>query len=230
LLDLTNICIAAMTETKNKKFDINIVVLGCESTGKTTVVNALCGGEYSEANYGRTTEGINIFRLSKVPEKEVMCIDLEEDASSKRSPSANLDETRCNKRSRNIELTFNKIKENNEALRQSRKRGQESKFDIALNELPITMRNDAQLVITESPGLNVSKDINKDARAYIEDKWASFDAALLVMDARQSVDYDDQMESLSFVHKLCSSTKKEIPVFILCNKVSYNRSNFEVPL
>lgn len=81
------------------------------------------------------------------------------------------------------------------------------------------MREDTQLVITEAPGLNISNKANKEGRAYFENHWDELDAVVLVMDARQSVDYDDQMENLELIYRL-SSTKKAIPCFILCNKVS----------
>jgi len=55
-----------------------------------------------------------------------------------------------------------------------------STFDVPV-KLPITMRDDCQLVIVEAPGLNISSKDNGDSRAYFRDNWDSFDACFLVM-------------------------------------------------
>ena len=209
-----------MTDSNDKKFDIIIGILGCESTGKSTVLNTLCGGEYTEAKYGRTTEGINMFRLveavgpSNLPTKDTIL----RDPGVKRPLVSSGESEPTSKRLRSMATSLSTIKENNEVLRQADRRGEVSSVNLTVDKLPIKMRDDAHLVIMESPGLNAGRKGNEAARAYVETNWHKLDAAVLVMDARKSVDYDDQMENLVLLHRLCT-TKKDIPIFILCNKV-----------
>jgi len=55
-------------------------------------------------------------------------------------------------------------------------------------------------------------------RDFVKKSWDSFDCAIVVMDACQGVNTQEQVDLLKFV-KLCNQTYKNIPIIILCNKV-----------
>ena len=45
-------------------FEIKVAVVGPVSAGKSTLINALLVGKYSEVSIRRTTAGVNFFRLT----------------------------------------------------------------------------------------------------------------------------------------------------------------------
>ena len=210
---------AAMTSLQSK-FQLKVAVLGCESTGKSTVVNALCAAGCSEASWGRTTAGINTFRLFTMPSAKgnvattSMVIDLNESDGTKRSAPDQTEQS--NKRIRTVQSICAKIKENNKDGTITSEGS--ATFDVPVAELPITMRADNQFVIVEAPGLNKSKAESAQFRLHFEDQWDTLDAVIVVIDAQEKSDHADQEESLQFVFDLWKS-KKQIPCFILCNKV-----------
>jgi Dynamin family len=191
-------------------------------TGKSTFVNALVGAAVSETNFGRTTEEINVFRLhSKSMEPAEMVVDLDPTSETKKRPFSSKDEElEYIKRFRSAEDTLTKIEHRNEELKKSPSpaKGKVQTFDLLVAKLPISMRENTQLCIIESPGLNLSIPDHKEFRTYFEENWETMDAVVLVIDARVSADSEDQMENAQFVHTLLE--KKKIPVYVLCNKVS----------
>jgi signal recognition particle receptor subunit beta len=202
------------------KFDIKIAVVGCESTGKSTVVNAICAAECTQVNYRRTTEGINIFHLIETPSLESPASiqdsdqhfdSRDSDSHDRKRPSEDIGGS-DKKRLKLVETIFKRIKAKN--VDNAGSGAGISTFEVPVKELPITMRDDCRLCLVEAPGMNTSDN----SRDYFSDNWDTFDAVVLVMDSQEKVDHRDQIENMEFIHKLLK--KKNIPCFILCNKVS----------
>lgn len=204
------------------KFDINIAVLGCQSTGKSTVVNALCGAEVTEVNFQRTTEGINIYSLSQpTPSAEVPggVIDIDDSGEEgKKRRSSPEEDVAYTKRFRLAEETFIKVKQRNVELKNALPGEQTKYYEVPLlvAKVPISMRENTQLRIIESPGLNNADHV--ESRQYFEKNWDTLDGCILVVDAKLSADHEDQKQTMTFVRDLCINVK-EIPCFIVCNKV-----------
>ena len=179
---------------KTQTFEIKVALLGYVSAGKTTVLNALLQGKFSEVSMRRTTAGVNFFRVY-APTK-----------SSTLEPD-NL---------RTAEHTLHEITNDNARLRQA-KEIQESTFDIAIDEPLCEMHKDTKLVLVDIPGLNEagSKDMYRD---YVNSKWDTFDCVIVVMDVVQGVNTEEQVQLLELVKKNLMNNKN-LPVIVLCNKV-----------
>eukprot|EP00539_Tryblionella_compressa_P009996 CAMPEP_0178795558 /NCGR_PEP_ID=MMETSP0745-20121128/10183_1 /TAXON_ID=913974 /ORGANISM="Nitzschia punctata, Strain CCMP561" /LENGTH=228 /DNA_ID=CAMNT_0020453945 /DNA_START=1024 /DNA_END=1708 /DNA_ORIENTATION=+ len=204
-------------------FEIRVAVIGYVSVGKTTVINALFGEEYGEVAMKRTTAVVNSFRLSSVPEDSMVV-----DSVINRLPaSATLKET----------IHDNASHRNSSVVR-------EKTFDIALEAPLHHMRADTKLVIVDIPGINeagtsskykdyvssFSDETNKLSAKflspltlalssqYTDGNWHTFDIVVVVMDARQGVNTEEQNDLLMLVQQNLSS-KRVIPVVILGNKV-----------
>jgi GTPase Era involved in 16S rRNA processing len=52
---------------------------------------------------------------------------------------------------------------------------------------------------------------------HVKEKWATFDCVVVVMDGKQGVNSEEQVNLLNLVKE--SMDTKEVPVIILCNKV-----------
>jgi signal recognition particle receptor subunit beta len=78
------------------------------------------------------------------------------------------------------------------------------------------MHPNTRLVLVDIPGLNEAKMGNK-YKDYVKSKWHMFDCVIVVMDAKQGVNTDDQVELFRFVKS--NQTIRWQPVIILCNKV-----------
>ena len=196
----------------------------CQDTGKSTVSNSLCGALCTPAGYGRTTEGINIFRLyTKAQVKDGVAEDRDatdeqpaDDGSDRKRPASNMEGLSNAKRYRYAECVHEEIKEKNR--RHQGLGGGPTVYDVLVKELPITMRDDCRLVLVEAPGLNTSSE---ESRAYFADNWDEFDAVIVVVDAQEKADHRDQIENLVLIRSHLE--KKDIPCFILCNKVRLPR-------
>ena len=109
------------------------------------------------------------------------------------------------------------ISTDNERLRASNK-VEERFFDVEVSEpLLKEIRSDTKLVLVDIPGINEagSKSVYKD---WVDSKWDTFDAVILVMDATKGVNTEEQVQLLELV-QANNKSKKDIPVFILGNKV-----------
>ena len=93
----------------------------------------------------------------------------------------------------------------------------EKVFDIEV-EYPICeMREDTQLVLVDIPGINEA-DSSKKYKDFVESKWNTFDCVVVVMDAIQGVNTQEQVELLKLV-KANNESQKHLPTIILLNKV-----------
>lgn len=167
-----------------QNFEIKVGLLGYVSVGKTTGLNALFQGKFSEVSMKRTTAGINFFRVSSLtkPPKR-----------TKTSGSANYDsmdwqdldgattasgdsESSCV----DADDTLKEITTDNAKLRESNEL-QEKIFDIELDEpLLKDMRDDTRLVIVDIPGINEA-GTRKLYLDYVEKTWDTYDAMVVIM-------------------------------------------------
>jgi GTPase Era involved in 16S rRNA processing len=200
-----------------QSFEIKVAILGYVSVGKTTVLNALFQGKFSEVSMRRTTAAINMFRISTRKQDitkedtaaDATCTDgWSPDKGEPQTASSTLKETMADNK---ILRTANVIKEKT--------------FDIQLDEPLCEMRPDTSLVIVDVPGLNEagSSDMYK---GYVEQQWDTYDCVVVIMDAEKGVNTDEQVSLLEFV-KMKQQRSKDIPVIVLCNKVD-DPSNEEI--
>lgn len=146
-------------------FELKVGLLGHVSVGKTTGLNALLQGKFSEVSMKRTTAGINRFRLSS---RKQPAIDAVEEIDRKKG------------RHHSAPDTLNEITEDNAKLRQSNM-VQEKVFDIELNEpLLNDIREDTRLSIVDIPGINEAGASNAYLN-FVEKTWDTYDAMIVVM-------------------------------------------------
>ena len=185
-----------------EKFEIRVAIFGYVSVGKTTVINALLGAEYGEVSMRRTTSTVNSFRL--VPKDEATTQDGDDDSvqivTNTRSAKDILEES----------VEDNAKNRNNEVVK-------EKTFNITLEEPLHDMRDDTILTIVDIPGINEAGTSSK-YKDYVNDHWHSFDIAVVVMDGRQGVNTEEQLDLLQLA-KSNSEKIREIPIIIVCNKV-----------
>jgi small GTP-binding protein len=204
-----------MTQVKagtmiTQKFEIKVALLGYVSVGKTTVLNAMFRDKFSEVSMRRTTAGINFFRVVN-PEVPKNNVEGDPSLTHHEQWSVVADE----ETQKPVDV-LKEIEASNRELREAR-RIEEKWFNIELEEPLCEMRQDTSLVIVDVPGMNEA-DSESLYSKYVEDNWKSFDCVVIVMDARQGVNTEEQVGLLELV-KRNLTTKKDIPVIILFNKV-----------
>lgn len=187
-------------------FVIRVAVLGHVSARKSTVVNALLQGKFSQVGMRRTTEGVNSFRIHtpmQVHEPPPSTTTDESDKSTLyqgflkvEQPSAAAVDSMPWHPGHTVEKlstakdTLEKITRDNTKIRAATTTPNdvlhESVFDVELDELLCEMRPDTRLVLTEVPGLNQagSEAVYRD---YVLSHWNSLDCVIVVMDDCQGV-------------------------------------------
>ena len=204
----------------SKKFEIRVALLGYVSVGKTTVLNAIFRDKFSEVSMKRTTAGINFFRVMKSEPlvKEEPDAKSASDDKKKRACTIPLVATGSAKKAKTANETLKEITALNRELREARKI-KEMWFDIELDhdEPLCAMRDDTSLVLVDIPGINEA-DTDNIYMAYIQEHWGEFDCVIVVMDARQGVNTEEQVDLLKLV-KDNLATKRRVPTIILFNKV-----------
>lgn len=192
-------------------FEIKIALVGYVSVGKTAVLNALFRDKYSEMAMRRATAGVNHFRVTTAAETEDMEVDDNNDGGEKWTATAvHVDNPRT------AASILQETTVDNATLRESNV-VQEKTFDVELDEPLCKMRKDTRLVVVDIPGINEAGTSSK-YKDYVAEKWYTFDCVVVVMDGRQGVNTEEQVELLRFVEENCR-TKKAVPVIVLCNKV-----------
>jgi small GTP-binding protein len=193
---------------KNRSFDIQVALLGNVSAGKSTVLNALLQGKYSEVAMRRTTAGVNFFRVHATSATTDTA-----DTDSESAPDFESLEPESLQASNE---TLQTITTDNAILRDLNEI-QEKTFDIELDQPICHMRKDTKLVLIDIPGLNdaESKDLYQN---YVSSKWSSFDCVIVVVDYTQAVNTEEQVQLLAFVNDNLKKNRN-IPVIVLCNKV-----------
>ena len=203
---------------KSPAFQIRVVILGHVSVGKTTVLNALLGDKFSEVAKKRTTAGINHFKIVSSMRGNINEITPEADDDGRTSKKAEYDEA-CDLTSDDMmpaEEALAKITAENVELRKKNSI-QECTLNVELAEPLIPMQPNTNLVITDVPGVNEAGS-SKMYLNYLEKVWDDFDCVIVVMDADQGVNTEEQVQLLEFV-KTNLKKYKSMPTFILCNKV-----------
>jgi len=215
-----------------QSFEIKVAMLGYVSVGKSTVINALFQDKYSEVSMRRTTAGINFFRVSAPCKKQEEKIKGGESDPPKRqqknykgkSSFASKTDLECDSSFSDDELekvqdameTHATIAKDNSVLRKENII-QEKTFDIELDKNIVEMRDDTKLVLVDIPGINEAGSSNIYLE-YVAKHWETFDCVIVVMDAVQGVNTEEQIKLLEFVNTSVES-RKNIPVIVLCNKV-----------
>jgi GTPase SAR1 family protein len=207
-------------------FEIRIALIGHVSAGKTTVMNALFREKYGEVSMGRTTAGINYFRISAKTNLEALVTGEDEGLEGKESTDANPSRAESkegmkwsaveDRENRTAKSTLAEIAADNAKLRELDEI-QEKFFDIELDEVFCDMRKDTALVLVDVPGINEAGSGSK-YKKFVDDKWNTFDCVVLIMDARQGVNTEEQVALLEFTKRNLKE-KKDVPVLILSNKV-----------
>uniref|UniRef100_A0A6U3CFX6 Dynamin N-terminal domain-containing protein n=1 Tax=Entomoneis paludosa TaxID=265537 RepID=A0A6U3CFX6_9STRA len=182
-------------------FEIKVALIGYVSVGKTTFLNALLKDKYSEVSMKRTTAGINKFRISTKPK----------DAETNQE-SGNWSPEEC----RTAESTLEEITKDNQNLRDADTL-QEKTFDIEIDEHLVEMRKDTSLVFVDVPGINEA-GASKKYKEYVVDNWHSFDCVIVMLDGRQGVNTEEQVELLGLVKSSCQNIK-DISTIIVMNKI-----------
>lgn len=147
----------------------------------------------------RTTAGVNHFVLSTLSGKrdaETRTLSEVEGIPQNASPktaegSTSALESRTTNGYRSAASTLHEITADNAAFRESTE-VHVKYFDIEIEEAICTMRDDTRLAIVDIPGLN---EAGADAkyRAYVENKWSTFDCVVVVMDGRQGANTEEQV-------------------------------------
>jgi small GTP-binding protein len=188
-------------------FDINVAVIGNVSAGKSTLLNALLRAKYSEVSMKRTTAGINYFRLHvKKPT---------EPGSIAQGSKGTTQWAREVDSPVSASATLKEITADNAVLRKETKI-QEKYFDVMVEDSPSDMHPDTRLVLVDIPGINEACMGTK-YKDFLAAKWRAFDCVIVVMDGKQGVNTDDQINLLKMVKD--NQKVRWQPVIVLCNKV-----------
>ncbi|CAB9505888.1 expressed unknown protein [Seminavis robusta] len=176
--------------------EIRVALLGHVSVGKTTVLNAILGDKFGEVSMRRTTAGINFFRI--VPSTLATT---EEKDQEEIKPADKVHE---------------EIEASNKKLRESQQI-EEKWFTIQIDKQLCEMREKTSLVMVDIPGINEA-DTNSIYMNYVQENWKDFDCVIVIMDARQGVNTEEQVGLLRLVKENLAA-KKHVPVIVMFNKV-----------
>jgi small GTP-binding protein len=196
-----------MTFDSLTDFHIKVALIGYVSVGKTTILNALLRDKYGEVAMGRATASVNYYCCTSKSQQPVSSASSVMSSSSSWSanglpqPAAEIHQqtVRDNARLRHagtVEVSW---------------------FDVELDQDLCPMRDDTKLVVVDIPGINEAGTSSK-YKDYIAQHWHSFDCVVVVMDGRQGVNTEEQVELLKLAKTNCDRTKN-VPVIVLCNKI-----------
>ena len=185
------------------------------SVGKSTVLNALLGDTFSPVAFKQTTAGINSFRITQPPEneREEPAEPSPEQESSSKQVWLTIDEER---QIQEADIVHKEISKDNKELGSS-DIVKDRTFYVRTTYPICKMRKDTQLVLIDIPGINEA-DSSKKYKDYVESNWNTFDCVVVVMDAIQRVNTEEQVGLLKFV-KSNNQNYKDIPTIVLGNKM-----------
>jgi GTP-binding protein EngB required for normal cell division len=186
-------------------FDINVAIVGNVSAGKSTLLNAFLRAKYCEVSMKRATAGINYFRLH---------LKKQTGPGTGRS-TVKTQRTREFDSPVSASATLKEISADNAVLRNETKI-QEKYFDIMVEDNLCDMHPDTRLVLVDIPGVNEAC-MGVKYKEFLATKWRTFDCVIVVMDGKQGINTDDQINLLKMVKE--NQKVRWQPVIILCNKV-----------
>mmetsp|Transcript_18099 Transcript_18099/g.20273 ORF Transcript_18099/g.20273 Transcript_18099/m.20273 type:complete len:677 (-) Transcript_18099:143-2173(-) len=234
--------------TEDHNFEIRVALVGYVSVGKSTVINALLGDQFSEVSMRRTTAGFNHFRVSQKSasstststsvaetitetgiktetggEGEKIRDEANKGEGGKASTSTS---TSTSTKRSSAEETHAIISKDNGTIRSDEKESQsQSQSSIVLEKFFDIEVDEAICDMRNDTKLVLidipginEADSSKKYKEYVEQKWDSFDCVCVVMDAMAGVNTLEQVELLKFVHQN-NQTLKRIPTIVLGNKV-----------
>jgi GTPase SAR1 family protein len=196
-------------------FEIRVGVIGYVSVGKTTVINALFGAAYGEVSMKRTTAVVNAFRVSTRAQAGAV----EEEYESESSEGSGQGSFAWSMQIDKLQTAADALKEStaDNATFRNVDHVKQKTFDIVLHEGLHEMRKDTKLVIVDIPGINEAGTSSK-YKDYVNQNWHTFDIVVVVTDARQGVNTEEQHVLLELM-KTNQQSSKNVPIIILCNKV-----------
>ena len=197
-------------------FEIRVAVVGYVSVGKTTVINALFGAEYGEVSMKRTTAVVNNFRISTPAHVDPEGTNDEESKNEIAGQQSSVEWSMMVDKPSSPNNTLKQTVGDNKTFR-NKDFVKAKSFDIVLDEPLHTMRKNTKLVVVDIPGINEAGTSAK-YKEYVNDKWDSFDVAIVVLDGRQGANTEEQLDLLKLVQGNTENIKN-IPIIILCNKV-----------
>lgn len=198
------------------------------SVGKSTVLNALLGDKYTEVSMQRTTAGVNLFRIintasdTLAKRRRIVCASeqsnmaMDDNKNGSDVDNKNYQSSGPRYAVDTAASVHRQICQDNKTLRQS---GivHEKYFNIELKEPICAMRQDTQLVLIDIPGINEADSSSK-YKEYVTKNWDTFDCVIVVMDAMQGVNTEEQVELLRLIKKNNQDTKN-VRTIILGNKM-----------
>jgi small GTP-binding protein len=197
-----------MTFDSLTDFHIKVALIGYVSVGKTTILNALLRDKFGEVAMGRATASVNYYCCTSKPLPYVFSASsvttgpMSWSGAGLPTPAAEI---------------YEQTVRDNARLRHADK-VEETWFDIVeLDQDLCPMRDDTKLVVVDIPGINEAGTSSK-YKDYIAQHWHSFDCVVVVMDGRQGVNTEEQVELLKLTKSNCDRIKN-VPVIVLCNKI-----------
>jgi small GTP-binding protein len=199
-----------MTFDSLTDFQIKVALIGYVSVGKTTILNALLRDKYGEVAMGRATASVNYYCCTSKPQQRVSSA-----PSSVKSSSLPFAWSASGLPQPAAEIHRQTVRDN--ARLRHTATVEERWFDVELEQDLCLMRDDAKLVVVDIPGINEAGTSSK-YKDYIAKHWHSFECVVVVMDGRQGVNTEEQVELLQLAKSNCDRIKN-VPVIVLFNKI-----------
>ena len=178
---------------------LNIIIVGCVSSGKSTLLNACFGQDFAQCKIKRTTMMPNIFIESTDPSKNDTPDDI-------------------NNRISHINCEIIEYTEKGKKLNLNNFGGE---LIFHVDTLDIKIGNGIKICMWDIPGLNDAK--TKDTYyKYLEDNFHKFNIILFVVDINSGLNTSDEIDIVNFladnVLKHKSQSGKNISVLTVVNK------------
>ena len=160
------------------------------------MLNALFKEKYSQVSMKRTNAGVNYFRVLSASDTNGS-YSSHDSATSDDNDSSENEWSMLDSKPRSAKSTVQEFSNDNAALRESDE-VKEKFFEIELEENLFEMRKDTRLVVVDIPGVNEAGASRK-YKDYVKSKWNTFDCVVVVMDAKQVANTEEQVELLNDV-------------------------------